>query len=71
MAYAIDCDGIRKMIASGIPNRWAFLAPGEIGYDPSLKPYPYDPKKARDSCSPKPDIPMVLSSIFIGCWGAE
>jgi peptide/nickel transport system substrate-binding protein len=48
MAYAIDCDGIRKMIASGIPNRWAFLAPGEIGYDPSLKPYPYDPKKARE-----------------------
>jgi peptide/nickel transport system substrate-binding protein len=36
------------MIASGIPNRWAFLAPGEIGYDPSLKPYPYDPKKARE-----------------------
>ena len=47
MAYAIDCDGIRKMIASGIPNRWAFLAPGELGYDPALKPYPYDPMKAK------------------------
>jgi len=48
MAYAIDCDAIIKNLLNGIPNRWAFLAPYELGYDPSLKPYPYDPKKARE-----------------------
>ena len=48
MAYAIDCDAIVKNVAlQGIPNRWAFLAPYELGYDADLKPYPYDPKKAR------------------------
>jgi peptide/nickel transport system substrate-binding protein len=47
MAYAIDCDSIRKNMAYDIPNRWAFLAPGEVGYDPDLKPYPYDPEKAK------------------------
>ena len=47
MAYAIDCDAITKKIAYGIPQRLAYLAPGELGYDPNLKPYPYDPKKAK------------------------
>jgi peptide/nickel transport system substrate-binding protein len=48
MAYAIDCDAINKNVAHGVPNRWAYLAPGELGYDPSLKPYPYDPKRAKE-----------------------
>jgi peptide/nickel transport system substrate-binding protein len=48
MAYAIDCDSILKNVVYDIPNRWAFLAPGELGYDPALKPYPYDPKRARE-----------------------
>lgn len=48
MAYAIDCDTIVKKLLLGIPNRWAFLAPYEVGYDPDVKPYPYDPKKARE-----------------------
>jgi peptide/nickel transport system substrate-binding protein len=48
MAYAIDCDAIIKNVLQGIPNRYAFLAPYELGYDPTLKPYPYDPKKARE-----------------------
>jgi peptide/nickel transport system substrate-binding protein len=48
MAYAIDCDSIIKNVLYGIPNRWAFLAPHELGYDPDLKPYPYDPKKAKE-----------------------
>jgi peptide/nickel transport system substrate-binding protein len=47
MAYAIDCNSIIKNVANGVPNRWAFLAPGELGYDPALKPYPYDPQKAK------------------------
>ena len=47
MAHAIDADSIIKNVAQGIPNRLAYLAPGELGYDPNLKPYPYDPKKAK------------------------
>jgi peptide/nickel transport system substrate-binding protein len=48
MAYAIDCDAIIKNVLQGIPNRYAFLAPYELGYDPAVKPYPYDPKKAKE-----------------------
>jgi len=48
MAYAVDCDAIIKNVLFGIPHRYAFLAPYELGYDPELKPYPYDPKRARE-----------------------
>jgi peptide/nickel transport system substrate-binding protein len=48
MAYAIDCDSIIKNVLYGIPNRWAFLASHELGYDRDLKLHPYDPKKARE-----------------------
>jgi peptide/nickel transport system substrate-binding protein len=48
MAYAIDCGAIIKNVLYGIPHRWAFLAPYELGYDPNLKPYPYDPQKAKE-----------------------
>jgi peptide/nickel transport system substrate-binding protein len=47
MAHAIDCDAIIKNVLYGFPDHWAFLTPNEVGYDPTLKPYPYDPKKAR------------------------
>jgi peptide/nickel transport system substrate-binding protein len=47
MAYAIDCQAIIKNLLGGIPNHWPWIAPGEIGYDPSIKPYPYDPQKAK------------------------
>jgi peptide/nickel transport system substrate-binding protein len=47
MAYAIDCDSIIKNVLYDIPHRYAYFAPYEVGYDPDLKPYPYDPKKAR------------------------
>jgi peptide/nickel transport system substrate-binding protein len=47
MAYAIDCDTIIKSLLNGIPNRWAYLAPHELGYDRNLKVYPYDPKRAK------------------------
>jgi peptide/nickel transport system substrate-binding protein len=48
MAYAIDSDAIIKNVLHGIPNRFALIAPHELGYDPNVKPYPYDPKKARE-----------------------
>jgi peptide/nickel transport system substrate-binding protein len=47
IAEAIDADGIVKGLFHGIPQRFARYAPGEIGYDPALKPYPYDPADAR------------------------
>jgi peptide/nickel transport system substrate-binding protein len=48
MAFAIDRKEIVDKIFMGIPNLWAFLAPYELGYDPDLKPYPYDPKRAKE-----------------------
>jgi peptide/nickel transport system substrate-binding protein len=48
MAYAIDYDSILNKVLFGIANRWAFVMPHEPGYDPNVKPYPYDPKKARE-----------------------
>ena len=47
MALAIDCDSIIKNILHGVPTHWAALGPTELGYDPDLKPYAYDPKKAK------------------------
>jgi peptide/nickel transport system substrate-binding protein len=47
MAYAINTDSIIKNVFHGVPNRYPFLAPYELGYDPQLKPYPYEPQNAR------------------------
>lgn len=47
IAYAIDGDSIVKDLFHGIPGRYARLAPYELGYDPELKPYPYDPEKSK------------------------
>ena len=48
IAYAIDGDSIVKNLFQGIPGRYARLSPGELGYDPDLKPYPFDPKKSKE-----------------------
>jgi peptide/nickel transport system substrate-binding protein len=47
LAYAIDGDSIIKSVLFGIPKRWPWLAPYEVGYDPAVKLYPYDPQKAK------------------------
>ena len=47
-AYAIDMDAIIKRVLFGQGQRYAEIGAGETGYDPALKPYPYDPKKARE-----------------------
>jgi peptide/nickel transport system substrate-binding protein len=47
IAHAIDGDAIVKGLFHGLPNRYARLAPGELGYDPSLQPYKYDPALAK------------------------
>ena len=46
-AHAIDMDAIIKNVLFGQGERYAQLSPDDFGYDPELKPYPYDPKKAR------------------------
>lgn len=47
IAHAIDYDAIITGLLHGIPHHFARLAPGESGYDPTLKPYGYDPALAR------------------------
>ena len=47
MAYAINYDAIIKNLLLDIPKRYAVIAPYELGYDPNMKPYPYDPKKSK------------------------
>lgn len=47
IAYGVDYDAIIKYILFGQGVRTAQIAPGSLGYDPDLKPYPYDPDKAR------------------------
>jgi peptide/nickel transport system substrate-binding protein len=47
IAHAIDSQAIIKNLFAGIPKHYAWLAPGEWGYDPSMKPYGYDPKLAK------------------------
>jgi peptide/nickel transport system substrate-binding protein len=50
-AYSIDMDAIIKNVLFGQGERYAQLSPDDFGYDPALKPYPYDPKKARQLLS--------------------
>ncbi len=47
IALAIDHDAIVKDILRGYPKHYPFLAPNDTGYDPDLKPYPYDPVRAQ------------------------
>lgn len=46
--YAVDKEGLLKNILQGYGNVVASnVGPGSFGYNPALKPYPYDPAKAR------------------------
>jgi peptide/nickel transport system substrate-binding protein len=47
MAYAIDKDAIVKGLLHGVPYDYPRLMPGELGYDPHLMDYKYNPAKAR------------------------
>lgn len=47
--YAIDRDAIVKGLFRGDAEPMVTVVmPGAFGFDPKLKPYPYDPKKARE-----------------------
>ncbi len=46
--YAIDYRAIIDSIFNGNARQIAgFVLPGNLGYDPSIKPYTYDPQKAK------------------------
>ena len=47
--YAVDKDAIANDLYSGYASVAACqpLTPGHFGYNPNLKPYPYDPEKAK------------------------
>ena len=47
VALAIDRNAIVTKLLKGVPVSYPFLAPDDLGYDPSLKAYPFDPAKAR------------------------
>jgi len=48
-SLAIDRAGICKNVTNDAAEPWgSFLAPYHLGYDPSRKPDPYDPKKAKE-----------------------
>ncbi len=47
-AYAIDVDAIIKSVLFGQGERYQEVGKGELGYDPGLQPYPYDPAKSRE-----------------------
>jgi len=47
-AHAIDMDGIIKGVLFGQGERYAEIGKGNDGYDPSLKPYTYDPEESKE-----------------------
>jgi peptide/nickel transport system substrate-binding protein len=46
-AQAIDMDGIIKSVLFGQGVRYASVGKGNLGYDPTLKPYEYNPAKSK------------------------
>jgi peptide/nickel transport system substrate-binding protein len=48
VAHAIDIDTIIRVVLFGQGQRYVEIGEGEIGYDPALKPYSYDPGRARE-----------------------
>ncbi|WP_157961338.1 ABC transporter substrate-binding protein [Microvirga flavescens] len=48
--YAVDKDAIRESLFSGIatPLRGQILRSNQLGFDPAIKDYPFDQKKAKE-----------------------
>ena len=47
-AHAIDVNAIIKSVLFGQGQRYVQVGEGGVGFDPTLQPIPYDPKKARE-----------------------
>lgn len=72
MAYAIDKNAIVKGLLHGVPTDYPRLMPDELGYDPDLKDYKYDPAKARQLAQEAGypngfDMPLYVSTgVYFG-----
>ena len=47
VAHAVDVDAIIKSVLFGQGERYTEIGKGSTGYDPDLKPFPYDMRKAK------------------------
>jgi len=46
--YAIDADAMQRALLNGLGERIAVTLPrSAFGYDDTIKPYPYDPARAK------------------------
>ena len=85
LQYAIDADAIIKSVFNGAgkPLGTYLSVFYPYGVDPELKPYPYDPKKARDllkqagypngfelTLNSGSDMPKELGDTLAAYWGA-
>lgn len=68
IAYSIDRDAIIEKILDGIGEKIAILFPEDFGYDPELKPYPYDPAKAKRLLADA-GYPNGIEATFYGLLG--
>lgn len=68
MSYAIDRDAIIKNVLNGVGEKVALLFPDDFGYDPELKPYPYDPQKAKQLLA-EAGYPSGFDATFHGLLG--
>ncbi len=68
MSYSIDRDAIMEKILNGVGERMAVLFPDDFGYDPELKPYPYDPNKAKQLLA-QAGYPNGFDTAFYGLLG--
>ncbi len=68
MSYSIDRDAIMDKILNGVGERMAVLFPDDFGYDPELKPYPYDPNKAKQLLA-QAGYPNGFDTSFYGLLG--
>ncbi|MDD7970927.1 ABC transporter substrate-binding protein [Roseinatronobacter alkalisoli] len=48
MAHAVDRQSIIDGLLAGVPEVTATVAEGELGHDPTITPYAYDPDRARE-----------------------
>jgi len=68
MAYSIDRDAIIQKLLDGMGEPIGLLFPDSFGYDPELKPWPYDPNKAKQLLA-QAGYPNGFDTTFYGLLG--